>query len=184
MAYSSFEDLEVWKRACNLTVEIYKILKDFRDYGLKDQMTRAAVSIASNIAEGAERGSSAYLPEPEQFLGTGQELEDPGQGEEEAYDDENCRCQPDLPPVEEAVQTGEEEDQGRGQFQQGLPGGAVDVGTTFPVSPTTWDKYFRTDIYGGTEFSWDGTRWLSSQTLRTSNNARTFTTGMTATTHK
>ena len=57
--YNSFEDLEVWKRASDLAVRIYKILKDCKDYGLKDQMTRAAVSIASNIAEGAERDSSA-----------------------------------------------------------------------------------------------------------------------------
>jgi four helix bundle protein len=53
--YSSFEELEVWKRACNLAVEIYRALRDTRDYGLKDQMQRAAVSIASNIAEGSER---------------------------------------------------------------------------------------------------------------------------------
>jgi len=59
MAYSSFEDLEVWKRACRLAVKIYEILRDCRDYGLKNQMTRAAVSIASNIAEGAERDSVA-----------------------------------------------------------------------------------------------------------------------------
>ena len=59
MAYSSFEDLEVWKRTCRLAVKIYEILQDCRDYGLKDQMTRAAVSIASNIAEGAERDSVA-----------------------------------------------------------------------------------------------------------------------------
>lgn len=59
MAYSSFEDLEVWKRGCRLTVKIYEILKDCRDYGLKDQMTRSAVSIPSNIAEGAERDSVA-----------------------------------------------------------------------------------------------------------------------------
>jgi four helix bundle protein len=57
MGYRSFEDLEVWKRACQLVVEIYGNLKDCRDFGLKDQMTRAAVSIASNIAEGAERDS-------------------------------------------------------------------------------------------------------------------------------
>lgn len=55
MGYKSFEELEVWKRACRLAVRIYEVLKDCRDYGLKDQMTRAAVSIASNIAEGAER---------------------------------------------------------------------------------------------------------------------------------
>jgi four helix bundle protein len=59
MAYGSFEDLEVWQRACKLAVEMYQLLRDCKDYGLKDQMTRAAVSIASNIAEGAERGSSA-----------------------------------------------------------------------------------------------------------------------------
>jgi four helix bundle protein len=59
MAYGSFEDLDVWKRACRLAVEINQLLNDCRNYGLKDQMTRAAVSIASNIAEGAERGSVA-----------------------------------------------------------------------------------------------------------------------------
>jgi four helix bundle protein len=59
MAYHSFEDLEVWKKAVSVSVKVYEILKDSRDYGLKDQMTRAAVSIASNIAEGAERDSKA-----------------------------------------------------------------------------------------------------------------------------
>jgi four helix bundle protein len=59
MAYNSFENLEVWRRACNLAIQTYEIMKDCRDYGLKDQMTRAAVSIASNIAEGAERDSKA-----------------------------------------------------------------------------------------------------------------------------
>ena len=59
MAYNSFEDLEVWKRGCRIAVRIYDVLKDCRDYGLKDQMTRAAVSIASNISEGAERDSVA-----------------------------------------------------------------------------------------------------------------------------
>jgi four helix bundle protein len=42
-----------------LAVQLYGMLAECRDYGLKDQMTRAAVSIASNIAEGAERGSRA-----------------------------------------------------------------------------------------------------------------------------
>jgi four helix bundle protein len=57
MGYNSFEDLEVWKRACFLAVGIYENLRNCRDYGLKDQMTRSAVSIAANIAEGAERNS-------------------------------------------------------------------------------------------------------------------------------
>lgn len=59
MGYSSFEELEVWQIACRLAVRIYDALDDCKDYGLKDQMTRAGVSIASNIAEGAERGSTA-----------------------------------------------------------------------------------------------------------------------------
>ena len=57
MGYQSFEDLEVWKRSCRLVVRIYQELKACKDYGLKDQMTRSAVSIPSNIAEGAERDS-------------------------------------------------------------------------------------------------------------------------------
>ncbi|WP_319526455.1 four helix bundle protein [uncultured Desulfosarcina sp.] len=59
MAYGSFEDLDVWKRGCRLAVRIYELLKDCKDFGLKDQMTRASVSIPSNIAEGAERDSKA-----------------------------------------------------------------------------------------------------------------------------
>ena len=54
----SFEDLEVWQEGCDLAVEIYGIARKgalSRDYGLRDQMTRAAVSIPSNIAEGKER---------------------------------------------------------------------------------------------------------------------------------
>jgi len=48
MAYCSFEDLEVWKRSCQLAAWVYGLLRNCKDFGLKDQMTRAAVSIASN----------------------------------------------------------------------------------------------------------------------------------------
>jgi four helix bundle protein len=65
VAYTSFEELEVWKRGCRVAVEIYEMMKDCRDFGLKDQITRSAVSIASNIAEGAERDSK---PEFIRFL--------------------------------------------------------------------------------------------------------------------
>ena len=58
MPYQSFEDLDVWKRACRLAIRIYKHLEGCKDHGLRDQMTRSAVSIASNIAEGAERNSA------------------------------------------------------------------------------------------------------------------------------
>jgi len=55
--YSSFEDLPVWKNAKDLAILIYKVTsqgKISRDYGLKDQIQRAAVSMSSNIAEGFE----------------------------------------------------------------------------------------------------------------------------------
>lgn len=50
-----FEDLDVWKRAARLSVEIYKQLAELRDHGFRDQITRAGLSIPSNIAEGMER---------------------------------------------------------------------------------------------------------------------------------
>ena len=59
LGYQSFEDSEVWKRACRVAVDVYEALIVCRDYGLRDQMTRAAISIASNIAEGAECNSGA-----------------------------------------------------------------------------------------------------------------------------
>ena len=60
MAGKSFEDLEVWKRGCQLAVCVYTILRDVSDYGLRDQMQRAAVSIPSNIAEGSERSGKDF----------------------------------------------------------------------------------------------------------------------------
>jgi four helix bundle protein len=58
--YRSFEDLDVWKRACQLSVRVYELLRDCREFGLRNQMQRAAVSIASNIAEGHERGGKDF----------------------------------------------------------------------------------------------------------------------------
>ena len=52
-----FEDLNVWKDAMNLSVEIYNMLQDCKDFGLRDQMQRSSVLIPSNIAEGYERNS-------------------------------------------------------------------------------------------------------------------------------
>jgi four helix bundle protein len=54
-----FEDLIAWQKARKLTSEIYKVTsreKFARDFGLKDQIRRAAVSCMSNLAEGFERG--------------------------------------------------------------------------------------------------------------------------------
>lgn len=61
MSIKYFEDLSVWKLSRELTNRIYKITADGRfskDFGLCDQIRRAAVSIMSNIAEGFERGGN------------------------------------------------------------------------------------------------------------------------------
>jgi four helix bundle protein len=53
----NFEDLDVWKRSRRLSADIYKPLRNLKDYGFKDQITRSGLSIPSNIAEGFERGT-------------------------------------------------------------------------------------------------------------------------------
>ncbi|HSP61833.1 MAG TPA: four helix bundle protein [Pyrinomonadaceae bacterium] len=63
-----FEDFIAWQKARKLTGDIYKVTslgKFARDFGLKDQIRRAAVSIMSNIAEGFERGRATEF---HQFL--------------------------------------------------------------------------------------------------------------------
>jgi four helix bundle protein len=52
-----FEELEVWRRSVALSADIYLAMKDLKDYGFKDQITRSSLSLPSNIAEGIERGS-------------------------------------------------------------------------------------------------------------------------------
>ena len=49
------ENLDVWKKSCRLSVEIYKYFKQNKDYGFKDQITRSSLSIPSNIAVGMEK---------------------------------------------------------------------------------------------------------------------------------
>lgn len=52
-----FEDLICWQKARELTREIYVTFSNCKDYGFRDQIQRAAVSVVSNIAEGFERGT-------------------------------------------------------------------------------------------------------------------------------
>ena len=61
MASKQFEELEVWQAAKEVVVLVYRLTKQApaaRDFGFKDQIQRAAVSIMSNIAEGFERGGN------------------------------------------------------------------------------------------------------------------------------
>jgi four helix bundle protein len=61
MRIERFEDLDCWKNARSLVNQIYSLSRkgDFsKDFGLKDQIKRASVSVLSNIAEGFERGSN------------------------------------------------------------------------------------------------------------------------------
>lgn len=56
-----FENLRVWQRSKDLSVRIYKLTYDNpfnKDFGLKDQIRRASVSVPSNIAEGDESGTN------------------------------------------------------------------------------------------------------------------------------
>ncbi len=64
MSGKQFEDLEIWKSARGLTSNIYALSNNnafSKDYGLRDQIRRASVSIMSNIAEGYERGGNQEL---------------------------------------------------------------------------------------------------------------------------
>ena len=64
MRAERFEDLEVWKQARLLAMKIYSLVKSSgiaKDFGLRDQIQRAAVSVSSNIAEGFERNSNKEL---------------------------------------------------------------------------------------------------------------------------
>jgi len=57
MAYTSFEDLDVWKESCRLSVTVHELFLDSKAFAMRDQILRSAISVPSNIAEGAERGS-------------------------------------------------------------------------------------------------------------------------------
>ena len=54
-----FESLEIWKRSARLSADLYKYFAASKEWGFRDQITRAGLSIPSNIAEGFERDSEA-----------------------------------------------------------------------------------------------------------------------------
>ena len=58
MKIEKFEDIESWKLSRELVKKIYAIKSIEKDYGLKDQIRRASVSIMSNISEGFDSGSN------------------------------------------------------------------------------------------------------------------------------
>ena len=57
-----FEKLDVWKRSCQLAHDTYLAFRESRDFAYRDQMIRSSLSIPSNIAEGADRGT------PKEFI--------------------------------------------------------------------------------------------------------------------
>jgi len=62
---AGFEDLEVWQRAVALSADVYRKMATCKDFGFRDQITRSALSIPSNISEGMERSS---VPDRTKFL--------------------------------------------------------------------------------------------------------------------
>lgn len=55
MRIQKFEDIIAWQKAQNFAVDIYNTFSGSKDFGFKDQVQRASVSISNNIAEGFDR---------------------------------------------------------------------------------------------------------------------------------
>jgi len=60
-----FRNLEIWKRSRALSIDVYKRTSNLKDFGFKDQLTRCALSVPSNIAEGFEKD---YSKEKRRYL--------------------------------------------------------------------------------------------------------------------
>ncbi len=61
MGIEKFEDIIAWQKAKEMTILIYTTFRDSKDFGLKDQIQRAGVSVMNNIAEGFERKPTMNL---------------------------------------------------------------------------------------------------------------------------
>ena len=55
MKIENFEEIIAWQKAKDLSISIYEVLSEVRDFGFRDQIQRASVSVMNNIAEGFER---------------------------------------------------------------------------------------------------------------------------------
>ena len=58
MKIDRFEDIIAWQKSKELTILIYSLLRESKDFSFRDQIQRAAVSVMNNIAEGFERKSN------------------------------------------------------------------------------------------------------------------------------
>ncbi|MBP7102275.1 MAG: four helix bundle protein [Bacteroidales bacterium] len=65
MRIERFEDIIAWQKAKELTVQIYRLFEESKDFGFKEQIQRASVSVMNNIEEGFERRSNKEF---KQFL--------------------------------------------------------------------------------------------------------------------
>ena len=91
MKITRFEDLKCWKEAVSLAVEMYRVSKEGeygKGFGFRDQLRRAAVSVASNIAEGKERETvSEFIRFLYIVKGSAGELRTLGYLEKEEFED-------------------------------------------------------------------------------------------------
>jgi four helix bundle protein len=58
MKINKFEDILAWQKAGQLTILVYKLFRDCKDYNFINQIQRAVISIMNNIAEGFERNTN------------------------------------------------------------------------------------------------------------------------------
>lgn len=61
MKIEKFEDIRAWQKARQLTISIYGLFRNSKDYGFRDQICRASVSVMNNIAEGFEKRGDKEL---------------------------------------------------------------------------------------------------------------------------
>ena len=59
MKIEKFEEIIAWQKAKMMTLKLYSLFKDSRDFSFRDQICRASVSVMNNIAEGFERKSDS-----------------------------------------------------------------------------------------------------------------------------